>query len=246
MKQGTYRIADTVFGIFSIYGQVHDMCRDYRCEEPAELTVTVDPSDIDRERIMAEKQNRLEGGCGRSYADAYLETLVVYRKIAHLLLDQDVLLFHGSAISVDGEAYLFTAPSGTGKSTHTRLWRQMFGDRAFMVNDDKPLLKITDSGVIVYGSPWDGKHRLSRNTAVPLKAICILERSGDNHIEPITTAQALPVLLQQTHRPRNRNDLIQTMDLMDRLVHRIRLFRLGCNMAPEAAGVSYNGMQTPW
>lgn len=245
MKQGVYRIADTVIQICSLHEQVHTLCRDYRSEEPAELVITVDRSHIDQERAMAEKQNRLEGISDCSYSDGYLETLAVYRKIAQALLSRGVLLFHGSAIAVDGEGYLFTAPSGTGKSTHTRLWRERFGERAFMVNDDKPLLKITDSGVSVYGTPWDGKHRLSRNTHVPLKAICILERNGDNHIEPITAADALMVLLQQTHRPRNRDDLILTLDVLNELVGRIRLYRLGCNMMPEAADVSYNGMQEP-
>ena len=100
------------------------------------------------------------------------------------MISYDTILFHGSVIAVDGIGYLFTAKSGTGKSTHTRLWREYFGDRAAMVNDDKPLLKITDSSVIAYGTPYNGKHRLGTNISVPLKAICILTRAADNHIEP--------------------------------------------------------------
>lgn len=75
------------------------------------------------------------------YSLSYLETLAVYRKIVTRLVFSDILLIHGSAIAVDGKAYLFTAPSGTGKSTHTRMCREYFKDRAVMVNDDKPLNK---------------------------------------------------------------------------------------------------------
>ncbi len=136
-----------------------------------------------------------------SFSDAYLETLAVYRKIADHLLSYDTLLFHGSVIAVDGEGYLFTAKSGgTGKSTHTRLWREYFGERAVMVNDDKPLLRITDSGVTAYGTPWDGKHRLSTNIAVPLKGICILTRDTTNHIEPAEPHAVYPLIVQQTNR----------------------------------------------
>ena len=108
--------------------------------------------------------------------DEYLETLAVYRKIAEKMIDYDTILFHGSVIAVDGIGYLFTAKSGTGKSTHTRLWRELFGERAVMVNDDKPLIKVSENGIIVYGTPWDGKHRLSTNTFVPLKGICFMSK----------------------------------------------------------------------
>lgn len=76
-----------------------------------------------------------------------LEETAVYRKIADKMVDYDTFVFHGSVIAVEGQAYLFTAKSGTGKSTHTRLWREMLGDKAVMVNDDKPMLRVTESGV---------------------------------------------------------------------------------------------------
>lgn len=243
MREGVYRIADTVFRICSIYDQVHRMCREYCSDELPELTVEISESDIAQERVFSEEQNRREHIPVLNHSDAYLETLAVHRKIAGLLLDRGILLFHGSAIAVDGEVYLFSAPSGTGKSTHTRLWRERFGERAYMVNDDKPLLKVTDSGVLVYGTPWNGKHHLSRNVCVPLKALCFLERGEENRIAQITTAQALPMLLPQTHCPRGRREVIQVLDLLNGLVGQVKLYRLKCNMMPEAAEVSYQGMR---
>ena len=171
-----------------------------------------------------------------------LETLAVYRKIADYLLSSDTLLFHGSVIAVDGEGYLFTAKSGTGKSTHTSLWREYFGERAVMINDDKPLLHIADSGVTAYGTPWDGKHRLSTNIAVPLKGICILTRSAKNYIEPVEPHAVYPLIVQQTNRSLSADGMKQTLSLIDQMLNVVPVYRLGCNMNIEAARVAYEGM----
>ncbi len=154
-----------------------------------------------------------------------------------------MLLFHGSVVAVDGVGYLFTAKSGTGKSTHTRLWRERFGPRAVMVNDDKPLLRIADGKVTAYGTPWDGKHRLSNNIAVPLRAVCILERGAENRIVPLTKHDAYPMLMQQSHRPSDGAAMMKTMELVDRLGTSTALYRLQCNMDPETADVAYEAMK---
>ena len=209
------------------------MCQSYLTDSSAQWTVQVSQQDIDFERSRAD----LPG-----YSDAYLETLAVYRKITERMPVYDTFLFHGSAIAVDGAAYIFTAKSGTGKSTHARLWREMLGERAVMVNDDKPLIRVhPDGAATVYGTPWDGKHHLSSNIAVPVRAICILERAHENRIREIGKAEALPMLLQQTYRPADPAALAKTLSLIDRL--NVKLYRLGCNMEKEAAEVSYNAMK---
>lgn len=236
------KLADVVIRIEPMFDYIKEYCGDYLTEEEAELTIRTEPEDIVFERERSAKEAELEGRAAEEYSDAYLETLAVYRKIAVRMLDYGTLLFHGSVIAVDGAGYLFTAKSGTGKSTHTRLWMERFGDRAVMVNDDKPLLKMTDRGVIAYGTPWDGKHRLSTNTAVLLKAICILTRSGENYIEEIQPMTAYPLLLQQTYRPSDGGAMQQTMKLIDVMMRNTRFYKLGCNMSPEAAKVAYEGM----
>ena len=112
-----------------------------------------------------------------------------------------------------------------------------------MVNDDKPLLKITENGVIAYGTPYNGKHHLGSNISVPLKAICILERSAENHIERITKNEAYAMLLQQTYRPQNPVQMAKTLQLIDRMAKVTELYRLGCNMDISAAETAYNGMK---
>ena len=233
----TYRMAGRVIRITSLFDKVHDYCRDYRCvgAEP-DITVTIGREDIEYERSRSTISTETS-------RDPYFEELAVYRKIAAEMLRFDTFLFHGSCIAVDGEAYLFTAPSGTGKSTHTRLWRQLLGERAVMVNDDKPLITVTDSDVIIHGTPYNGKHRLGSNISVPLKAVCLLGRSDVNSISPITPAEAYPTLVQQAYRPADALSVAKTLAMLDKLTERVKLYRLGCNMDIGAARVAYEGMK---
>ena len=240
---GVYHIADKCIEIASIYTKVHELCGPYSDEGTSDFSVEIQQADIDFEREKSAREDRVEGIPVRRHSDAYLETLAVYRKIAERMPVYDTILFHGSAIAVDGQAFLFTAKSGTGKSTHTRLWRELLGDRAVMVNDDKPMIRVTDDGAVIYGTPWDGKHRLSSNISVPLKAICILERAEENRIEPISAGEAYPMLLQQTYRPADPAALAKTLTLIDRLSRGVKLYRLGCNMDIRAAELSYGTMK---
>ena len=264
---GLYRLAELNIEVTSLYEAVHRLCEGYRLEGgaaglsaetalvdgTADFCVETAREDIDFERQRSEQEDRLSGIPIREFSDGYLETLAVYRKIAERLPERGRLLFHGSCVAVDGQGYLFTAASGTGKSTHARLWRELLGERAVMVNDDKPIIRIGGADVsaeagsagpetiTIYGTPWDGKHRLSTNTHVPLKAICILERSDTNTIRTITRSEAWPMLLQQFYRPCDVAAMERTMDLIDRL--QTKFYRLGCNMELQAAELSYQTMK---
>ncbi len=240
-----YRIAERNIVISSLHAEVHRLCAAYlSCDSAPDFVVETTQADIDFEREKSAREDEAEGIPVRQFPDGYLETLAVYRKIAEKMPDYDTILFHGSCVAVDGVGYLFTAKSGTGKSTHTRLWRELLGDRAVMVNDDKPLIRIRDAGAAtVYGTPWDGKHRLSTNIAVPLKALCLLERAEQNTIRPVTRGEAYPMLLQQVYRPMDSMAMSKTLTLIDRLTASVSLWRLGCNTEIEAARVAYDAMK---
>ncbi len=239
-----YRFADKIIQISSVYPTVHDLCARYRTDEdPPSFYIRATREDIAFEREKAVHEDELTESSKRHYCENQLEAMAVHRKISEQMVLFDTLLMHGSCVAVDGEAFLFTAKSGTGKSTHTRLWRQLFKDRAIMVNDDKPLIRVTENGAIAYGNPWDGKHRLSNNVAVPLKAICILQRAERNSIQRITKAEAYPMLLQQIYRPLDAAAMQKTLQLIDLLTENVSLWRLGCNMDPEAAKVSSDAMK---
>lgn len=236
------QIAGRTVEILYMYPTTETYIGKYRSERDPAISISIIPEDIAFERMKSAKEDALEGIPPRQFSDAYLETIAVQRKITEKLFDYDTLLFHGSVIAVDGAAYLFTAKSGTGKSTHTRLWREMLGDRATMVNDDKPFLQITESAVIVHGSPWNGKHGLGENVAVPLKAICILERGTENAIREIPPKEALTILFQQSSRPRNPGKMPKYLELLDKLAANVKYYKLQCNMDPQAAELSYRVM----
>ena len=240
---GTYKFAGKVIEINSIYSQVHDYCTEYRIDERPDFSVTTTQSDISSEREHNARTAEAEGRKVYNSSDSYLEELAVYRKISERMLEFDTFLFHGSCVSVDGEGYLFTARSGTGKSTHSRLWREYLGERAVMVNDDKPLIRADGKDVTVFGTPYNGKHRLGANISVPLKAVCILDRAEENRIEPITREQAYTMLIQQTYRPADPLLMQKTLTLIDRLAEGVKLYRLGCNMDISAAKTAYEGMK---
>ena len=156
-----YKMADKVIEVTSIYEKVHRYCKDYESGEAADFSVSTTQADIDFETQRELKCAEHDGRPPLNSPDDYREELAVYRKIAEKMPEYDTFLFHGSCVAVDGAAYCFTAKSGTGKSTHTRLWREMPGERAVMINDDKPLIRIRDGQATVFGTPWDGKHHLS-------------------------------------------------------------------------------------
>jgi hypothetical protein len=241
MREFCIEIAGKTVGLQTKYANTWEQCEKYLADKNPEIIVSVDPEDIARMRESAVREDALEGKEPQSYSDAYLESLAVYRKICEKMVDYDTVLMHGSVVAVDNQAYLFTAKSGTGKSTHTRYWREVFGERAVMVNDDKPLLKLTEDGVLACGTPWDGKHRLSTNVCLPLRAICILERGETNEITEISAQEALPMVFQQTHRPKN---LAKYMEIIDKLTQRVKFYRLHCNMSPDAAKIAYEAMES--
>ncbi len=225
-----YGLAGKIIDIDTVWPRTQELLRAYRCVGEADWQLKTQPEDIRAEKERGQEQR---------FSDVYYETLAVQRKLSAWLLSQDVLLFHGSALSLDGRGYLFAAPSGTGKSTHARLWRERFGERVTMVNDDKPFLKITDEGVTVFGSPWSGKHRLDTNMSVPLQGIALLERAERNSMERIGASEAVTRLLQQSYR---EEDVEKIFPLVLKLAERTPVYRLRCNMDPEAAEVAYRGM----
>ena len=236
-------LADTVIQVHAVHESTACFCRDYVTDSIPNITVTVLPEDIARERDRSRCEREYEGLAPRDFSSEYLETLALYRKIAEGLIAQDVVLFHGSALMMDGKAYIFTAKSGTGKSTHSSIWRRVFGDRVTMINDDKPLLRIREGGVTVYGTPWSGKHSLGSNISAPVSAICSIYRAATNIAAPVSPKEAFPIILGQTYRPSDALRLRATLSLAERIATTVPCYSLGCNMEDEAALVSYSAMK---
>ena len=238
----TVRIAGVDIRVDSIYDEVYKMCRDYLCDSAGELSVTITPEDIDFERRKSLREAAVEGRIPVIYPEPYLETLAVYRKIASGMLDYDAFLMHGAVIGVDGEAYLFTALSGVGKTTHILLWLENI-EGSFVINGDKPILRFTGDGVYAFGTPWAGKEKYNTNTSLPLGAIVLLGRGEKNEITPVSFMRVYPMLLQQIYRPARPDDMRKTLELLKKLGERVDFYELRCNMEPEAAIVAYEGIK---
>ena len=242
MESFAMEVAALAVQVQPMFFSTKEYCRDYLTEKAPELFVTVTPEDLLFEQKMLDQEADEEGLKRRKFTDPFLERAAIQRKVADHLVSRNTLMLHGSTVAVDGKAYLFTAPCGTGKSTHTRLWREIFGDRAVMVNDDKPFLQLTEGGVLAYGSPWSGKHGLATNICVPLQGICLLSRGEHNVIEPAQPAQLLDFLRHETHIPTEPVLTKKAMMLTERLASSVPLWRMSCNKHPDAARMSYKTM----
>ena len=160
------------------------------------------------------------------------------------LLEHGGMLLHSSCVVVDGYAYLFTAHSGTGKSTHTGLWLQTFGARAYILNDDKPALRRIDGQLCACGTPWSGKFDISRPENVPVAAIALLSRSKGKpkSIRRASVAESLPKLMAQTVNKLNETHMDKLLKNLEQLVENVPIFSLSCDMSPESADLGYLAM----
>ncbi len=159
------------------------------------------------------------------------------------LLDHDGMLLHSSSIMMDGNAYLFSARSGTGKSTHTQLWQKVYGDRAVNFNDDKPAVRMIDGKMFACGTPFSGKTDINLNVVVPLKAICFIERSETNHIEKIPPFKAIPLILNQTvYKSQNEETRKKVYAVIEKIIENVPIYRLGCNISEQAAILAHDVM----
>ncbi len=218
----------------------------YQTEKAPVIHVEITPEDL---AFSLSHLARYFGEPSVPYDDAFLENVSIQNVLSRQMLEFNVLAIHGSALCMDGEAIIFTAPSGTGKSTHARFWREVFGDRVWMINDDKPMIRVEDGRALVCGTPWDGRHRLSRNASAPLRAIVKLERDTENHIGPMNRADAFQLLMTHgacTKRGPMRLSgaaKLRAMALETALLDMADFYRLGCSMERDAARVAWEGIR---
>lgn len=220
-------IARLPIGIDNKFDHITKLAADYITDEEPLFTVSVTPEDIQEEKSSS----------GTNHTDGYYESIIAYRKIAETIPDYDAFLFHGSVISYRGRAYVITANSGVGKTTHTRLWLSEFPE-AKVLNGDKPIVRIIDGVPYACGTPWQGKENYGRNEISELCGIAFLERAAENQASDISANDAVTRFMKQIYLPKKKiSALAKTMRLADKVIRGVRLVRLGCNMNPEAAHV---------
>lgn len=173
--------------------------------------------------------------------DAGLEYLLYGAMFYDTLLDYNGINLHASAVAIDGRAYLFSANSGVGKSTHTSFWKELF-PKAVIVNDDKPAIRFIDGNLYVYGTPFSGKHDISINDRFLLAGICFLSRGDENIITEIEPAEALPLFLAQSSGMHGADRVEKRLDVTDKVLSQARLYKMKCTKDISAARVAYEKM----
>ncbi len=229
----TIQIAGIPIEICHRYPYIRNLCRAYITDCPPVFSVSVTEAQIQEESL------NLPG----AYPQEICEATCIHREIVRGLVKYDVLLIHSAVIAVDGTAYVFMAKSGVGKSTHIRLWQQVFGDRAVVVNGDKPLFSFVDGRLMAHGNPWNGKEHLGQPVSLPVGAMCLLERGQENRIVRATEGEVVGKLFHQVLLPTRLEEQKQFMEMMNRILREIPFYRLRCNMEKEAAVVAYEGMR---
>lgn len=225
-----YRIAELVVEFSPQYDLAARVCEEYR-------TDTADEADFS----IAVDENEIAATC-KEYpqsSPAAAESFCIFRRFAEEAARRGAILLHAATVEVDGGAYAFSAPSGTGKSTHITLWRKTYGKRIGIINGDKPFLRLKDGVLTVYGSPWCGKEGWQRNTHAPLKALCFLSRGEKNTIAPLAADKALPRVFAQLLKPRAEEALAETMRFADLLIRTVPIYTLACDISSGAAKLSF-------
>ena len=229
-----YRIADLNIKINNKYKYTSNICKNYLHEDQnATVDFEVSASCDDYE---ADK-NVLTG-----YSEGYIESISIYRQIARTVMNYNGIVMHACVVEMDDKGFAFSAPSGTGKSTHARLWLDAFEGEARIINGDKPIVRYIDGTLYAYGTPWCGKEAYNINTRVPLTNICFLSQAKENTIKQIDSKAALTKIFTQLLIPEDDQQTDKFFTMLDIIFEKVRFFSMGCNMDIEAARISYEGM----
>lgn len=230
------KLADIVLGVNAKYEYLAEYCNRYRIQDGTpEFTIELTMDDIRAEGKHMDS-DEIAGQL------PYLETLAALRKIADDMPLRDRFLMHGAVLSWKGNGLMFTAPSGTGKSTHLALWKKYLGDQVEIVNGDKPILWATEKETRVYGTPWAGKERWETNTDVSLKGICFLQRGSRNEIRKITPSEAMPLLMRQVYYTSDPQRAGKILELLDRVFATVPFYLMKCDISEEAVRCSFEAM----
>lgn len=183
-----------------------------------------------RVALLAEKLHQRRFGINNCIMMAY----------AFSTADKDTLLMHASVIRKDGYAYAMTAPSGTGKSTHTYLWYKNIPGCDLM-NDDNPVIRIVDGIVTLFGSPWSGKTPCYRNIQAPVGAFVRIQQRPQNEIKQLAPLHAftnlLPAMSSMKWDKRVYNGVCDTIST---ILESVKVYELGCLPDAAAAHLCYD------
>lgn len=208
------------------------------------LSYITNAEDFDFDATVSIKDIKYEIQISEYDDEAMAEFIAIFRKICKtVLIRYNGMFLHSAAVKYKNKAYLFSAPSGIGKTTHVRLWKAYLGSQVEIINGDKPLLREENGIINVYGNPWQGKEDYGCNTYAPLGGILILERAAVNSASKAPTTMALKSLLSQTLRPNQEEYVNRLFDFLSKILKTIPIINLKCNISQEAVQTALNAIE---
>ena len=229
-----YRIADIAASFRGEGQRLREQWADYQVCGDQEPEIIIDISSTHLDQLEKENSDLTADECASAVISSWFY---------EALFGFEGFRLHASAVVLDGKAYLFSAPSGTGKSTHTSLWLEYFGrGRAHIINDDSPIIRRAGNQYIAYGSPWSGSSNLNRNDSAPIQAIAFIERSQNNWIHPLSEEEAVFCLLNQSRRTAVTTHLENMLSLFGGLMQKVPIYRMGCTRGLSAVSMAYSAM----
>lgn len=233
MTEVKINLANMIIRIQGVYDTLREYCKEYITTEKEieDFSITVTSEEIQNERESNEYDQK---------SDNYIEIIMTLLKIADELPNRNKFLMHGALVAWKRAGYIFTAPSGTGKTTHVRLWKKYLGSDAEIINGDKPILEVKEDEIVAYGTPWAGKERLQKNTCVPVRGICFLRQSEINTIHRLSKKEALLLLLPQIYIMSDSQKAGKTLELFSEVLERIPIYEFRCNISEQAVKCSFD------
>ena len=226
-----YEFAGCVVSYEPLYGLLRRRMETYRSDTEGQPDITLDGTKEDYEKLRKQYPHLSIEECEYSCAGAEF-----YMK----LLKHQGFMIHASAVEKEGKAYLFSAPSGTGKSTHAQLWRQTFkGEPIRIINDDKPAVCLQNGVFYACGTLFSGKTDKNENRKAPIQGLCMLHRGKTNNIQKITSGEALPLILPQTLFYGDEEETNLLLSFLDRFLQSVPVYKMECTMEEEAAKTAY-------
>ena len=222
-------LANIVIQINAFYESTKKYCSDFLTDKKEEYVINLTMEDLKNEINYSSN--------GKVYVNE--EISATYRKIADILVERNIVVFHSSSFMVDGQGFLITARSGVGKSTHVSLLSDLLKDRFKYINDDKPLLEVKDD-IIIHSSPWNGKERRGNNISSPLKAIIFLNRGIENSYRKITDKKEIYIkMLSQIYLPLEKSKREKALKNADIIFNKINFYEINVNKDISSAVMTY-------
>lgn len=225
-------VADFNIEIKNKFKFIEKQCEDYKADfDNADFVIETTDMDIESEKKRPFYQE--------AFKEPYLETVNVHRKLCFMLPEKDAIMLHSAAFSMGDRTIALVANSGVGKTTHMMHYKELFGDKVTIINGDKPIIRLIDSELFIYGTPWCGKEKMNTNTKAKLTDVCFINRSESNSTHPMKISDASSRIFSQIYLPKSKLAADNTLKMLDLILKKCNLWEINCTKDVFAAKASY-------